>query len=898
MSPIVHMISLAWRQPMAIGLPKAIEVLACAVILTCATISAAAIQDDFESPEPSWRIADADCSFEVLQHLRTFQEAHSGRGSEHLRLRFGQGTYVHLVHDVTPSRIIAELLPQVWIKTDRTGLQFYARAVLPRSRDKKGQTLTVLLPGTNYEQSGVWRQLVVRDIQLELERQVRILRHDHGPQVDAKEAYIDMLVINAYGGPGSTELWIDDLQLQGVASNGVPIRLATFQDSGWSSMNKQDKEPVGGPAGPSGAGEAPRMDGSVLLAGGRPLFARAIEHQGESFAWLAKAGFNVIRLAASPTAAELAEAKQLGIWLIAPPPPDGSVASIAPSDDRVIAWILGDGLTRSEQGATRLIASRARALGGSKPLACGVNEGFTNYAEIADVVVFTRETLGTSFPLSSFGDWMQDGARGFPRGAAAWASVESEIPPRLESQIVAMSGGVATPTAVEPLQVEMLVAEALASGARGIYFRSRARLDLQDTGTRIRAATLQLVNRQLALVEPWGAGGTFEEELSGPEADTRIRVLQTQRARLLVITQHATYQQFAAGPWRSTPTSFAARSAPITDQAFLIGPSRLEPLRGERASGMRIGLDSGSAVALAMLTQEPLAINHIRRKLAENAQQSAAIRQQLTSLLMSQTSETDRRITSLGQGLPQAQLWLTRAEQGYAQMGKLLQSGDVDNAWHVSDQVTQTLHQLRRAHWDRAVRAVQSPCVSPLLATYDSLPRHWQLISQMNSARWQPNSLAGGDFENLDLMLKNGWQQVRSSQTGIQSTVELSFHSPREGRSCLHLQAWTERSPGGSRLEDWPVSIITAPVPILPNQMVRIHGWVNVAGTVRESREGVLIADTIGGLTLAERIFDTKGWQEFTFYRIAPNDQPLAVTMALTGLGEAWFDDLSITIKE
>ena len=36
---------------------------------------------------------------------------------------------------------------------------------------------------------------------------------------------------------------------------------------------------------------------------------------------------------------------------------------------------------------------------------------------------------------------------------------------------------------------------------------------------------------------------------------------------------------------------------------------------------------------------------------------------------------------------------------------------------------------------------------------------------------------------------------------------------------------------------------------------------MNVAGTVRESREGLLIADTIGGLTLAERIFETKGWR-------------------------------------
>ena len=82
--------------------------------------------------------------------------------------------------------------------------------------------------------------------------------------------------------------------------------------------------------------------------------------------------------------------------------------------------------------------------------------------------------------------------------------------------------------------------------------------------------------------------------------------------------------------------------------------------------------------------------------------------------------------------------------------------------------------------------------------------------------RWQADWLAGGDFEDLDLMLHNGWQQSAADQTGIQSAVELSFHSPRSGRSCLHYRHGRSVPPA-IRLESGPF-MITAPVPVQPTR--------------------------------------------------------------------------------
>ena len=51
-----------------------------------------------------------------------------------------------------------------------------------------------------------------------LERQVRVLRLQFGAGVDSREAYVDQVWLNAYGGPGTTNLWIDDLELTSVVA--------------------------------------------------------------------------------------------------------------------------------------------------------------------------------------------------------------------------------------------------------------------------------------------------------------------------------------------------------------------------------------------------------------------------------------------------------------------------------------------------------------------------------------------------------------------------------------------------------------------------------------------------------------------------------------------------------
>ena len=273
-----------------------------AVLMSCLAFAAASRAaadqvDSFESAETSWRLAEADCVVRLAVHERTFQAAHSGNACEYLRLTAGQGTYAHLALPVERARVIAEWAASVWVKSDRPGIQFMARVVLPRSLDSRtGLPLTAPLRGDLYQRVGAWQQLSLPRPDQLLDRQVRILRSQVGPQVESRDAYVDLVMLNVYGGAGTTNLWIDDLQLSGqVSAMDSPSPRQPQRGVPGAGDDSAGVLPVRAPG-----SERVRLQGSKLVVDGRPLFVRAIESSGEPLEHLRGLGFNAVRLPAAP----------------------------------------------------------------------------------------------------------------------------------------------------------------------------------------------------------------------------------------------------------------------------------------------------------------------------------------------------------------------------------------------------------------------------------------------------------------------------------------------------------------------------------------------------------------------------------------------------------------------
>src|SRR5437867_1471191 len=200
--------------------PSVSHSLRLAVWLFIAGTAHAQLLDSFERPERTWQISkEANCGVRVLAHDRPLRESHSGQACEHFRLTVGNGTFLPLVHSIGSAPLIQEFRPTLYVKADRPSLQLMVRVVFPRNIDRgTGQPITSLLRGDMYTDVGQWQQLGIRDARRLLDQEARVLRTQFGSEIDAREAYVDALVINAYSAPGMIDLWIDDLEIDGYVN--------------------------------------------------------------------------------------------------------------------------------------------------------------------------------------------------------------------------------------------------------------------------------------------------------------------------------------------------------------------------------------------------------------------------------------------------------------------------------------------------------------------------------------------------------------------------------------------------------------------------------------------------------------------------------------------------------
>ena len=254
-------------------------------------------REDFEGPQVSWQAGETDVDFHLERHQRTHEGAHAGQGAELIQISGSLGTFAYFAHDVPAGRIVAELTPSVWVKANRPGIQILARVILPQSIDPRtGRPIATLVRGTSYSSVGSWQQLRIVDIPQLLSRQVRVLRAQIGPDVEPREAYVDQVLLNVYGGPGQTAVLIDDLDVVGLVPRGGDVQTVSAVGPVENQTAAASSAPTTGTS--TNAGGALRqvsINGSLLLVDGKPMLPRIIQSQGEPLAWLKGQGFNTVR---------------------------------------------------------------------------------------------------------------------------------------------------------------------------------------------------------------------------------------------------------------------------------------------------------------------------------------------------------------------------------------------------------------------------------------------------------------------------------------------------------------------------------------------------------------------------------------------------------------------------
>lgn len=848
------------------------------------------VSENFDSTEPTWRITQAQGSYRLESRQRVAEGAHSGAACELIVLRAAAGSQIELGLDITPARVIPELVPSIWLRSDRARPRLSARVVFPHSRDPRThQPLTKLISGPSYGDIGQWQRLQLPNVPAMVARAARPMQAELGNQFDAHEAYIDRLVLSLAGTGGTTRLWIDDLDLPGlVVAEGAAAAANSHAETSPHRIE---------------------LSGPVLLIDGLPLLPRVIEYRGESLSVLKTLGFNAVKLALPPTDELLSEARRAGLWLVCPPPRSasevGNEDAPAKIDDRyspVVAWDLGKGHTAAELEAMRLWAEQTRRADSAvnRPLVCDPLDDLKGYSRVADILTLHRHVIGTSFELADFETWLRERPALARLGTPVWATIETELSQELTEQMSLFSGGKAPEPVAEYEQLRLLTQAAVAAGVRGLVFTSRSPLDAGDAQTRVRAAILRLINLELDLVQEWAAAGTRSDTVQAAAESSEMAitgaVLPSKHTRLLLPYWTGSAAQYVAGQLAANDVVFVVPGAPEANSAYEITVGGLRPLNRRRGQGgIHVKLPEFGLTSLILLTDE-LGVAPLTRRLLVEGPRAARLERDLAVWKLRQVSELDARLMRMADRVPGGDLWLSQARAALEEADQALGRNDFLSGCMAAHRSMRAVRLLERAHWEKAVAALGSPIASPLATTFVTLPYHWQFVRALEACARRRSLVRHGDMESPreDMQLM-GWRLFHHRQADVAAEGELSDIEPHGGLTSLRLTAEPaddEKPP--ALIETAPIWLTTPPVSVAAGQWLRIHLWVRIPKPITGSLDGLMILDSFGREPLAERIGVTSGWKEVILYRAAPAAGEMTVTVALTGLGEAYIDDLTI----
>ena len=893
-------------------------------------VAAATVEEPFEAETVAWRLAEADGGPRVIEHDRSPVAPHRGRACERVVIESGAGTMLRLSLPLAAATVIDEWRASLWIRANRPDIRLSARVELPAfPRAASGAAVAVLVPGAVSTDIDRWESLSVGNLPSGLRRQLLALRAEHGPTGDLTGAVVTHLVLELYSGPGRYEVAIDDLLVEGVVATGGGLATAPpAQPGALPSPPPSRPAVVAGPAPvrqvAHGVAEAtaPRDPAAGLVRGvlevaGQPFFPRAIDHAGEPLAFLAALGFNCVRLPVPASGDLLAEARAQGMWVFCPPPtlPDvdvrdpTSLPAFSAAWDRVLAWDLGSGLAEEDVDDLAERARRVRTCDTrpGRPLVAAADSGLRSVSRHIDMLVARRSVLGTSLELGDYLTWLRERGRLTRPGTPVLATLATEIDGRAARQAAALAGIGGRGLAVDPESLSLAALAAVAGGARGLLCTSSRRLDGDDSQSRARAAACRMLNLRLETLDAWAAAGRFAAAAQSSDPEVKAVLLEASRARMVVVYRSVQGAQIVARRYHGdlpaqTPLTLLLPGVPEAHRAWEVSAGGLKPLRQRRvAGGVSVVLDSFLTSTLILVSGDATVAAQTQERLRARQPLLLDASRAEAALSLAGAGEMLSRLPAQALGrLPSGDM--LRHASALAGDAEALVPTDPAAAIVGFQTAAAVAGQVERLAWERGIVAAGSMVSDPLATSDATLAEHWRFIDALAAASPGPELLVGGAMERVDELAAAGWRHFVLAQKTIRSGVEIARPQPGQGSGCLVLRAEAvEAALAPAVVETPPVWITTPPVPVPSGKLLQIEARVWVPKPIRGSVDGLLVFDSLGGPALAERVAAAGGWRRLVLHRIAPDDglgEPLVITFALTGLGEARIDDVSVRVLE
>ncbi len=469
-----------------------------------------ALRDGFEEPQTIWLREYSDATVNLIAHERSQRAARGGHLSERFHFEAGAGSRFFVSYATPKIPVSDDLNVVLHVRSSRAGIQIFLRVVLPADVDPQTKAPTfILVPGPIFDQVDRWQRLEMSHIRPAIEQQARVKRTEVRRAVSVEGAYVELVLVNLMGGPGETEVFLDDLEISPVSRDllAAPINAKDSVKGKGADAPLADRSGAGGD---HRANYPPlRLERNLLerLAVGPrflPWFPTAIEAPGADVAKLRGAGNDILVEEVNADPERLREAVKRGFMLM---PRVSSVATeegsqhlldeIAafPQRPSVAFWYLGDRLGHSrEAGAREVELTRTRSALAALRKLDDTDSHLGLASVVGDLRLFARAPVGLDMIAIKPRFWSssetllenhayllqrRESTIGSNLGALFWAWIPTVAPPGVARNIwgddTPPDSAWAVPP-VQPAQLRLMTYLALSAGYRGLVFQGDAGL--------------------------------------------------------------------------------------------------------------------------------------------------------------------------------------------------------------------------------------------------------------------------------------------------------------------------------------------------------------------------------------------------------------------------------------
>ncbi len=726
---------------------------------------APALHDGFESERTAWRIEKNDSEVRLFAHDRSRRVVREGQLAEHFQFEAGpggDGFYVSYALPKVP--LTDDLKISLQVRADRPGAQLLARVILPGDVDPETNKPSFVMVGGSTLQAGEsWQRLELHELSKGAEGQARVLRASTKRRINVEGAYLDRLVVNLYGGPGSTEVYLDELRVEPVeaATAEAFARAVRARDAGEMPPLPSADAPPADEAPAAKPGAAVAMQRNLLTKQGRPWLPTIIRASWADPVKLRRAGFDVLAIPADAEPEAIKAAAAAGLMLMPEIDPGRDGAGLAPASvrrlveqfparDSVAFWSLGRNLGASislearKRERQRVVdaAHALRELKDAPNLSAAEVAGlFQQYARVPDhidVIGARPSGWGTTQELLHMLNYLEQrrdltALENADALIAAWLDLAPD--PAFARSIWGRdrppSWGVPR---VHPDQLHQAAFVALSAGCRALGFD--ADVDLTKGAGRALLIEAALINEEVDLLE-WlladtaksaqmvatyrpdivigpaasGLGAMRNKQSRKPETPPHETIkaavfgTKDKRGAVMLVTDYALGSQYQPPQMSVKELNVDVPGLPDEAIAYEISPGDVQVIPSKRTpGGIKLRIPEFGGTAIVFLTTDAAPVADLQRGVAGNRAVAVNLLIEQVELLRAQTMEVHRLLLDDGHPIRKSVTpeLLAAIDDSLKAAQDARERLDYAEAWVQARRARRGLTHLMRLHWEDA----------------------------------------------------------------------------------------------------------------------------------------------------------------------------------------------------